>query len=150
KAVKENYHAVLVTLKNGRTYTGIKVQQDANRLVLRTAEDREVSLPRKDVEEEAPAGSLMPEGLTDNLTHGELIDLVRFLSELGKVGPYSVGKERLARRWQVLEASPQAVGVLQRGGLVAATGEDPALVWAPAYSTVAGVLPPDSVPRLEL
>jgi putative heme-binding domain-containing protein len=150
KAVKENYHAVLVTLKNGRTYTGIKVQQDETRLVLRTAEDREITLPRKDVDEEAPAGSLMPEGLTDNLTHGELTDLVRFLSELGKVGPYSVGKERLARRWQVLEASPQAVGVLQRGGLVAATAEDPLLLWTPAYSTVAGVLPLDAVSRLEL
>jgi len=30
-------------------------------------------------------GSLMPAGLADNLTRGELVDLVRFLSELGKL-----------------------------------------------------------------
>ena len=31
----------------------------------------------------------MPVGLADTLTRGELVDLVRFLSELGKVGPYA-------------------------------------------------------------
>ena len=42
----------------------------------------------------------MPVGLADALTHGELIDLVRFMSELGKVGPYAVDKSRVVRRWQ--------------------------------------------------
>ena len=46
----------------------------------------------------------MPAGLTDTLTRGELVDLVRFLSELGKIGPYAVGKDRVFRRWQVLRA----------------------------------------------
>ena len=37
------------------------------------------------------AGSIMPAGLADELTRPELVDLVRFLSELGKVGPYRRG-----------------------------------------------------------
>ncbi len=38
-------------------------------LVLRTAEDKEITLPVKDIAERAEATkSLMPEGLTDQLT----------------------------------------------------------------------------------
>jgi hypothetical protein len=82
------------------------------------------------------------------LTRGELVDLVRFLSELGKVGPYSVSKARLVRRWQVLEATPAAKKLLENGGPAAATGDDPSLTWEPAYSTVAGVLGPDDLPQV--
>ena len=32
----------------------------------------------------------MPKGLTNTATRGELLDLVRFLSELGKPGPYAL------------------------------------------------------------
>ena len=49
----------------------------------------------------------MPAGLTDTLTRGELVDLVRFLSELGKIGPYAVSKARVFRRWQVLDPAPR-------------------------------------------
>ena len=94
-------------------------------------------------------GSLMPDGLTDVLTRGELLDLVRFLSELGKVGPYSVSKARLVRRWQALDATPEARQTLQSSG-GGATLDAPSLRWEPAYSTVAGVLPLEDVPRLDL
>ena len=67
----------------------------------------------------------MPEGLTDTLTRGELVDLVRFLSEMGKVGPFQVGKERVVRRWQVLEPEREAYGPLYREG-IAATASDAA------------------------
>jgi putative heme-binding domain-containing protein len=148
KAVKENYHAMLVTTKQGRQLTGIKVAETKTELILRTAEDREITVPVKDIDEKKMGGSLMPAGLTDTLTDAELIDLVRFLSELGKVGPYSVGKERVVRRWQVLEPTPEARQLLEKGGKVAMTGDDPALVWGAAYSTVSGVLPPGDVPLL--
>ena len=93
-----------MTTTAGRQYTGIKVRQTKAELVLRTAEDKEVSVPVKDIEEQSQGRSLMPDGLTDTLTRGELLDLVRFLSELGKVGPYSVGPARVVRRWEALEA----------------------------------------------
>jgi putative heme-binding domain-containing protein len=148
KAIKENYHSVLVSTSTGRQFTGIKVRQTKTDLVLRTAEDKEIAIPLKDVEEQTPGGSLMPEGLTDALTRGELLDLVRFLSELGKVGPYAVGKARLVRRWQALEAMPENAQVLARDGVGAAGMDRPALVWGPAYSTVAGLLPPAELPAL--
>src|SRR5262249_27268761 len=90
KAVKEGYHALTVALGDGRVVTGIKVRQTDTALVVRDADDREVSLPLGEIEDQKPAGSLMPAGLTETMTESELLDLVRFLSELGKIGPYSV------------------------------------------------------------
>ena len=98
KAIKENYHSLIVSTRDGRVFMGIKVRETASELILRDAEDREVSIPIQSIEERANGGSLMPEGLADSLTRTELVDLVRFLSELGKVGPFAVSKSRLVRR----------------------------------------------------
>src|SRR5437879_12604240 len=102
KVIKENYHSVVVATKDGRILTGIKVRETASELILRDGEDREIAIPIKAIEEKTNGGSLMPEGLADSLTRAELVDLVRFLSELGKVGPFVVSRSRLVRRWQVL------------------------------------------------
>jgi putative heme-binding domain-containing protein len=152
KAIKENYHALLVSTNKGQLFTGIKVRQTGTALVLRTAEDKEVAIPLRDVESQAPSkASLMPDGLTDTLTRGELLDLVRFLSELGKVGPYSAGKARVARRWQALALTPEALARLRRDGVgAAAAGGEEGLSWEPAYGTVAGALPLADVPALKL
>jgi putative heme-binding domain-containing protein len=146
KQIKENYHSVIVTTTDGRFLTGIKVRESKTELVLRNAEDKEIVIPIKQIEERANGGSLMPEGLADSLTRAELVDLVRFLSELGKVGPYSIGKARLVRRWQVLEATPQSKQLLERGGFTPAAGNDPALLWTPVYSQVSGTLPGAELP----
>jgi putative heme-binding domain-containing protein len=149
KAIKEGYHSLVVATKEGRLFTGIKVRETKTELVLRDAEDREVAIPVKAIEEKVNGRSLMPDGLADTLTHGEFVDLVRFLSELGKVGPYSVSKAPLVRRWQVLEPTPEAYRLLARNSLGAVvTG--PSLTWSPAYSRVSGTLPLDAIPVLEL
>ena len=59
----------------------------------------------------------MPAGLTEALTRPELIDLVRFLSQLGKIGVYSVGTDRVLRRWQVLEPTPELMPAFARDGV---------------------------------
>jgi putative heme-binding domain-containing protein len=149
KAIKEGYHSVTVTTAKGKVITGIKVRQTERELILRTGEDREIGIPLNQIEEQRPGGSLMPDGLTDPLTRAELVDLVRFLAELGKIGPYQVGKARVVRRWQVLEATDEARRQLLRDPSAAAT-DAPWQVWSPAYSTVAGLLPSDAVPRLDV
>jgi putative heme-binding domain-containing protein len=158
KAIKENYDSLIVATTDGQVLTGIKIRQSQNELVLRDAEDRELALPLSSVEEQKPGGSLMPTGLAESLTRRELVDLVRFLSVLGKIGPYSVGKERLVRRWQVLEATRPARTELRRWGIQTAAktrvgygvGENNALTWSPAYSEVSGTLPLADVPKLLL
>ena len=57
----------------------------------------------------------MPEGLTDTLTKQEFADLVKFLSELGKVGgAYAPNKARLVRRWQVIEPNGENLNLFRR------------------------------------
>ncbi len=151
KAIKENYHALLVTTSKGQQYSGIKVRETKTELVLRDAEDREISIPIHDIDERSPGGSLMPDGLTDTLTRGELLDLVRFLSELGKVGPYAIGPQGVVRRWQALEPTHAAWTFLHLGGGLATPAKDERdLQWASVYSTVAGILPLADVPSFSL
>jgi hypothetical protein len=151
KAIKENYHATQVSTSKGQLFTGIKVRQTTTALILRTDQDKEIAIPLKDIEEQTPSkASLMPDGLTDTLTRGELLDLVRFLSELGKVGPYSVGKARVARRWEALVPSPAVRRLVEKNGVGAVASNDPALTWEPAYSTVAGALPMGDMPKIDV
>jgi hypothetical protein len=75
---------------------------------------------------------------------------VRFLSELGKVGPYSVSKARLIRRWQALDPTPAARDLLVRTSHAAVAVNDPVLTWLPAYSMVSGELPLDAFPVMRL
>ncbi len=125
KAVKEGYHATVVATVDGRVLAGLKVRQADAELVLRDADDREISIPTAAIDEQKMGGSLMPAGLVDALTRAELVDLVRFLSELGKLGPYAVSPQaRLVRRWQV-----------------PGPASDPSAPWTSAYATVAGILP---------
>jgi hypothetical protein len=117
--------------------------------VLRDADDQEVTIPQNKIDERVDAGSLMPEGLADGLTRAELVDLTRFLSELGKAGPYSVDKGRLVRTWRVLNPTPEGRNLLLRTSIASAAGNDPSLSWAPAYTTVAGTLPLEGIPKID-
>jgi putative heme-binding domain-containing protein len=147
KAVKEGFHAITVALNDGRVITGIKLRQTDTALVLRDAEDREVSLPLAAIEEQKPAGSLMPVGLVETMTESELLDLVKFLSELGKLGPYAISKARLFRRWEVLEMTPAVFQMIRRISLDAMLPST-SLTWSPAYSEVSGLLPLDAIPTM--
>ncbi|MFM7129229.1 MAG: sorbosone dehydrogenase, partial [bacterium] len=141
KAVKEGYNAVVVAMNDGRILTGIPIGQSPAELIIRDAEGKELKLPKAQIDDQKPTGSLMPAGLIDSLTRQELLDLLRFLTELGKVGPYSLPKERIIRHYESLAADQNARTGLARishGGI--ARGDQPGLSWAPLYATVAGSL----------
>jgi hypothetical protein len=151
KKIKENYNTLAVETKAGQVYTGIKVRETKDELVLRNTDDKEIVLRTRDIEEKLNVPtSLMPEGLADGLTRAELVDLVRFLSELGKVGPYSVGQARVVRRWQTLDATNEVGNLLRRERIAAAAGNHPTLTWSPAYSVVSGSLPIDDLPKTRI
>lgn len=137
--IKENYHSLTV-VSDGIITSGVKVRETDSELVLRDAEDREIAIPLDAIEAKKEGGSIMPVGLADELTRGELVDLVRFLSELGKVGPYAVSQARVARRWDALVAADTPKF-------------DPAAAneanWNSVYSTVSGELPLASLPAGE-
>ncbi|MCS7269499.1 MAG: HEAT repeat domain-containing protein [Gemmataceae bacterium] len=147
KAVKEGYHAQRIVTADEKVYLGIPVREADGRLVLRTAEDKLVTIPLADVTERAPAPSLMPEGLTDSLSRQEFLDLVAFLSQLGKVGtPYAPSIQPVIRLWETLEATPANLHQLRRQRVALAAQPDNSLSWTTVYSYVRGDLPLDELP----
>ncbi len=116
-------------------------------MVLRDAEDREVRIALDSIEAQRDGRSLMADGLADPLTRVELVDLVRFLSELGKVGDFSISKQRIVRRWRALVWTQEGHRRLNRTSYDTAATDDPALTWMPAYSRVSGDLPIGELPK---
>ncbi len=102
QAIKEQYKTRVIITSQGQIITGIQVSRDERKVVLKTAEGELRSVPVADIEEEAEGRSLMPEGLTRFLTRKELVDLVAFLSRLGKPGPWAIPQTPVIRRWEVL------------------------------------------------
>lgn len=146
KAIKEGFHALEVNTLSGKVVSGIKVRETKTELVLRNAEDKEVSIPADDIDTRKQTRSLMPDGLVDTLTRQELIDLTRFLSELGKVGPYAPNPARLVRRWQYLDPTPAATNQFRRARVTAAVEKPSDFPWVPSYAKVSGDLPLADVP----
>jgi putative heme-binding domain-containing protein len=146
--IKEGYNSLVVETGDGQTLSGVKVRENGQELVIRDAEDREISIRKADKPDVKNGKSLMPEGLTDSLTDQEFIDLVRFLSELGK-GEYLAQPGKVVRRWEgVLPVQPLfAVVTRDRVGAVA-TSKD--LQWSSVYSTVKGDLPTESMPKWKI
>jgi putative heme-binding domain-containing protein len=120
---KEGYVSMQVLTKSGDILSGVRVRQNERELVLRDASRDEMIIPLNSIELKKEIGSIMPAGLADLLTDAEFLDLVRFLSELGKPGPYAVTASPVLRRWRVPDASGVEV---------------------PVYSTVSGLLPADA------
>ena len=147
KAIKEGFNAIRVVTLDDKVYLGIKIREVGGLLVIRTPEDKEITIPVKDIAERGETKSIMPEGLTDTLTKQEFSDLMRFLSELGKLGPYAPSKARVVRRWQVIEATNENLNMFRRTRVSAAAEADNTFVWSPAYSLVSGDLPLASLPK---
>ena len=121
--VKEGYNSVIVSTKDNDEFSGVLVRENNEEIVLRDATNREISIAKKNVASRKVGGSLMPSGLIDALLPNERLDLLRFLSELGKPGLYDASKQNVARVWRV------------------SLNDDPKLdAWTPVLTTVNGML----------
>jgi putative heme-binding domain-containing protein len=75
-----SYEPVVVMTKAGKQYNGLLRKDAADEVVVATAADQEVHVPRADVDEVQPSTvSVMPAGLDQQLSPRELADLVAFL-----------------------------------------------------------------------
>jgi putative heme-binding domain-containing protein len=132
RQVKEGYMSTAVITKNDQIYQGFHASEDKQTLILRDpARDDLIRIPVADIRARKEIGSVMPEGLTNGLTRAELRDLIRFLADLGKPGPFRLPDKPLVRRWLVANSSNRARSIEEAG----------ALTWLPKFSTVAGELP---------
>jgi putative heme-binding domain-containing protein len=142
-AIKEQYVTRVFALADGRVLTGIVVDRDTERVRIKDVNGQVLILPTADIEEEEEGKSMMPAGLTMFLTKGELYDLIKYVSELGKAGPYAVQTAKTVQRWKRLVAPPQELKAevphlehLRQYVL----GADPS-AWETVYGQVAGGLP---------
>jgi putative heme-binding domain-containing protein len=138
KKSKEGYVSMAVLTKSGDVESGVRVRENDAELVLRDALRDEIVIPKKSIEQSKIIGSVMPAGLADLLTDQEFLDLVRFLTELGKPGPFAVGSAPVIRRWRILDAKD----VARLGDALKVTPEQlRGMLWLPLYARVSGVLP---------
>ncbi|MBN9121486.1 MAG: PQQ-dependent sugar dehydrogenase [Planctomycetes bacterium] len=78
--VEPQFAAYNVRTKDDKTYTGIVVKRNEKQLVLRDAENKEITLDGENVESVRPSRlSLMPDGQMSGLTLNEAADLLEFL-----------------------------------------------------------------------
>ncbi len=94
-AIGYNFRTVVAVTRDGRTFSGLAVEDTADRLVLKTSDGSRVALNARDIEERIGSDvSLMPAGLAETMTDQELVDLLAFLSGLRQpvsvVGQYRV------------------------------------------------------------
>jgi putative heme-binding domain-containing protein len=140
--IKEGYHSALITTKTGQEHSGMIASESDTELVIRTAENKEVSIPTKDIARRTSIGSLMPAGLVDTLMPEERLDLFKFLAQLGKPGDYDAAKGGVARTWKLylILSSNEHLGVERVVG-----GDFTLADWQPAYSLTRGALPKEAI-----
>ena len=146
-AIKEQYVTKVFLTVDGEVLTGIVIDRDDTRVNLRDASGKVVSIPTADIEDEKEGQSLMPQGLTKFLTHEEVLDLCKFVSELGKPGEYAIRSTPTIQRWRLLkEPGKELTGDLPNVEIVREFVLDaPPSAWTTVYGTVGGALPLDEI-----
>ena len=82
--IKQNYETVLLTKKNGEVISGLLHRKTNNSTLIRQANGDLVEVPAEEIAgTDVSPVSLMPAGLTGNLSRDELKDLMAFLISLG-------------------------------------------------------------------
>lgn len=142
KKIKEGYHTTVITTKQGEVITGGLVRDSDSELVIRMVDGSFKNIKTSVIEKkEISPVSLMPPGLTASLRKDEFIDLMSFLSALGKEGEYKVSAGRSVRRWRTLPKDSKTSGLIKTKGIQYTLNGKNNLPWKPVYSFVDGGLP---------
>lgn len=142
-AVKEQYVITVFLLDDGKVLNGVVVDRDDNRVLIRDSQGKTVTVATADIEAEKEGKSQMPQGLTKFLTQDEVIDLVKFISELGKPGPYAIRKIPNMQRWQVMKDPPSELtsDVPHLENIRELVLNSQPEQWSSVYGQVSGALP---------
>ena len=136
--IKEGYHSVIITTKDQQELSGMITRETATEIMLRNAANQEVQVAVKNIAKRTSAGSLMPAGLIDGLLPEERLDLVKFLSQLGRPGEFDAAKGGVARAWNfyMIVSKNQHLGAER-----VVSGDETLAGWEPLLTLVSGVLP---------
>lgn len=151
KKVKEGYHMVVVTTKEGQIVSGGLVQDGQDEVVIRDPANQLHKVPKaKIASRQMGTVSMMPPGLTASLREDEFVDLVRFLSELGREGDYKIKPNRYVRTWKTMGVMTQEqIDHVRHVGLHALNDPAYPYPWQAGYSTVKGDLPLAELPNAQ-
>ena len=152
KQIKEGYHVVMVTRKDGTVAAGKLASENDTSITLQDPADQLIEIPKSTIaSQEMSPISLMPPGLTASLRKDEFADLVKFMSRLGKEGDFKVGSERLVRTFRSLDDQEGDLGyadIIRHNPMAFVTSDDSRLVWNASYSKTNGDIPLDEFPRV--
>jgi len=132
KTIKEFFESVLIQKKSGEMLTGSLISDNPSEIVFRDSSQggKEITINKNLIREVKTMPSLMPPGLVNGLaSRQDFLDLVHFLSALGKEEKFSLRSQGYVRSWKV------AGGITETG-----FGSDE-IFWMNAYSRVGGGLP---------
>ncbi len=138
RKVKEGYHSVVIETKDEQEFSGIMVRQSDSQIFIRNAANQEVAVAKNNIARQSTGASLMPAGLIDQLPEQDRLNLVRFLSELGKPGRFDAAHGDVARLWQ-LRRGTHRDEQFESSGSVAGLLEEKD--WSAAPTLVDGELP---------
>ena len=136
KAIAEHYETTQISLRDGTVRVGVIAAKGEREIVLRDPVDRgqETRISVDSIREIKTLDSLMPVGLADQLqSRQEFLDLSRFITLLGRPGPYANDESPVIRKWRIAAAT----------AALPPSDEHPS--WTTEYSYVSGELRASSV-----
>ncbi len=81
--VQEDYKLVVITTQDGRTYSGNVIAENDRNLTLRVVGQDPIAINKSQIRtRDVSEKSMMPEGLLNNLTNSEVLDLIAYLKKL--------------------------------------------------------------------
>jgi len=151
KKIKEGYHMIIVSKKDGGVVSGGLVNDGAEELTIRDPANQIIKVAKSAVaSRQMSPVSMMPAGLTASLREDEFVDLVRFMSELGREGAYKTQPNRYVRTWKVMGKMEQKdVDHVRHVGSFALNDEKHPFPWQMALSRVNGELPLADLPAAQ-
>lgn len=82
RQIEARYQSVSVLRDDGSVVVGIVERETTEHLVLRTAQNESITIPQTAIDQrQISTQSLMPSGLTQQLTAGEMADLIAYLQQ---------------------------------------------------------------------
>ncbi len=148
--LKEGFQTLSVLTEDGRVISGLQKSRTETQLQLLLADGTLQTISTDSIDTVQNGRSLMPAGLVDMLKEQDLVDLTRFLIELGKSPKYMLDTRPVVRNWSVLLNTPAAVQKINRTSLDTVATQLPELNWLAVPATVAGSLPIAEVPAFQL
>ncbi len=98
--IKEGYHTVAVITKDNTAISGTLVREGGGSIVVRDGTGKVIEIADARVQSKTVVPvSLMPPALTASLNRREFVDLIAYLSSLGRDGAYKAPPNAFVRRW---------------------------------------------------